>query len=74
VRKHAEAGSARLVLAHGEDVVGIEVSDDGVGAAPGSGNRFGLVGLRERATRLGGRLDVRSSPANGLSLHVEVPA
>jgi signal transduction histidine kinase len=74
VRKHAEAGSARLVLAYGEDVVGIEVSDDGVGAAPGSGSGFGLVGLRERATRLGGRLDVRSSPGNGLSLHVEVPS
>jgi signal transduction histidine kinase len=73
VRKHAGAASARLVLAYGPDVVGLDVCDDGVGADPGGGGGFGLVGLRERAARLGGRLDVRSTPGQGLLLHVEVP-
>lgn len=77
VRKHAHATSARLVLAFGPDVVGVDVTDDGVGAdisdEPGSDGGYGLVGLRERAARLGGTLDVRSTPGRGLSLHVEVP-
>jgi signal transduction histidine kinase len=74
VRKHAQAGSARLVLTYTADLVGIDICDDGVGVQQGSGDGFGLVGLRERAALLGGRLDVRSTPGEGLALHVEVPA
>jgi len=74
VRKHAQAGSARLVLTYTADLVGIDICDDGVGVQQGTGDGFGLVGLRERAARLGGRLDVRSTPGEGLALHVEVPA
>jgi len=74
VRKHAHAASARLVLAYGQDVVRIAVSDDGVGAEEAVGKGFGLVGLRERAAGLGGHLDVRTAPGQGLSLHLEVPA
>jgi len=50
------------------------VSDDGVGAEEAVGKGFGLVGLRERAAGLGGHLDVRTAPGQGLSLHLEVPA
>jgi signal transduction histidine kinase len=75
VRKHAAAGEVRLLLDYREDgTVLLEVSDDGrgtVGQAEGTG--FGLLGLRERAARLGGRVDVESSPGRGTRLRVAVP-
>jgi signal transduction histidine kinase len=75
VRKHAAAGSAGLRLAYGGDgTVRLEVGDDGVGmgaAAEHAG--FGLLGLRERATRLGGSVDLVSRPGAGTTVRVTVP-
>jgi signal transduction histidine kinase len=75
VRKHAGAASARLLLAFGDDgTVRLEVCDDGRGMAGGAdGGGFGLLGLRERATRLGGSVDVVSEPGRGTTVRVAVP-
>jgi signal transduction histidine kinase len=73
VRKHAGATSARLLLRFGADTVCLEVSDDGCGLPGTASQGFGLLGLRERATRLGGRLDVVTPPGGGTTLLVEVP-
>jgi signal transduction histidine kinase len=73
VRKHAAAGSARLVLSFGSDgTVRLEVCDDGSGTAA-EGPGFGLLGLRERAARLGGSVDVVSEPGAGTTVRVAVP-
>jgi signal transduction histidine kinase len=73
VRKHAAAAAARLVLHYRDDgTVRLEVRDDGRGAAP-SGDGFGLLGLRERAERLGGSVEVESAPGRGTTLRVAVP-
>ncbi|OLT05891.1 two-component sensor histidine kinase [Pseudonocardia sp. CNS-004] len=72
VRKHAGANRADLVLSYGESAVRVEVRDDGVGSA-GSSAGFGLVGLRERAARLGGELRVESAPGAGHTLTMELP-
>jgi signal transduction histidine kinase len=75
VRKHAAAGSAGLLLDYaGPATVRLAVRDDGQGlAADVAGAGFGLLGLTERAARLGGRLDVSSHPGRGTTLLVEVP-
>jgi signal transduction histidine kinase len=75
VRKHASAGSARLVLDYdAPGAVRLEVRDDGRGLpADVAGTGFGLLGLTERAARLGGRLDVSSGPGRGTTVLVEVP-
>jgi signal transduction histidine kinase len=73
VRKHAGAASARLSLEYADGAVRLAVRDDGRGAVDVGGG-FGLVGLRERAARLGGRVDVESARGSGTTLRVEVPA
>jgi signal transduction histidine kinase len=77
VRKHAAATSARLLLHYRDDGgTRLEVCDDGRGTVPPApdGAGFGLVGLRERAARLGGRVTVESAPGTGTTLRLEVPA
>jgi signal transduction histidine kinase len=68
VAKHAGATQVRLTLEYTPDVVRLSISDDGVGfeelpagvAAPGPWGGFGLLGMRERITALGGTLDLSS--------------
>ena len=75
VRKHAGAASARLAVDYGADgAVRLEVRDDGRGTGELRGEGFGLLGLRERAERLGGRLEVESAPGAGTTLRMAVPA
>jgi signal transduction histidine kinase len=76
VRKHASATGARLIVDYRDArAVKLEVRDDGVGGtADGvAAGGFGWLGLRERAERLGGRLDVETAPERGLTLRIEVP-
>ena len=73
VRKHAGANRAGVLLEYGDDgTVRVEVRDDGRGAT-GAGGGFGLLGLRERAARVGGRVDVESAPGRGTTLRMAVP-
>jgi signal transduction histidine kinase len=74
VRKHAAAGSARVLLDFtAADAVTVEVRDDGRGVDEHGNPGFGLVGLRERAEALGGSLERRSVPGAGTTLRVAVP-
>nr|WP_222131607.1 sensor histidine kinase [Pseudonocardia sp. C8] len=73
VRKHARAGRADLLLDYTGDTVRVTVRDDGVGASDGAATGFGLVGLRERAAHLGGRLQVGTAPGQGCTVTMEVP-
>jgi signal transduction histidine kinase len=73
VRKHAQATSAALTLDYSRpEQVRLHVRDDGVGLAAISGG-FGLLGVRERADHVGGRMSVESLPGKGSELVVEVP-
>ena len=56
------------------------VCDDGVGFDPEAtlrrgarGEGIGLLGMRERAALLGGRVDIRSSPGRGTVVRLSVP-
>lgn len=65
--KHARARRVRLRLRQEGAEVGLLVTDDGVGfdpARPHPGH-LGLVSMRERLERLGGRLSLESAPGQG---------
>jgi signal transduction histidine kinase len=71
VVKHAQA-SAAAVRAHAErGALQIEVRDNGVGGADPSGH--GLVGMNDRVTALGGRLEIESPPGGGTRLLATLP-
>lgn len=70
--RHANASHADVCLESDAAGITLTVRDDGAGfnaAAPGSENRFGLRGMRERAEILGGRLTLTSQPGQGTVIH-----
>ncbi len=79
-RKHANADNVWIRLyTKGMNVIG-EVEDDGEGfdvAAMESNyaNRgsLGMINVRERATLVGGKTVIRSSPGNGTTVRVTIP-
>jgi signal transduction histidine kinase len=76
---HAQASSVRLSVAQRDSAAILDLADDGRGFDAGEATKsrakghFGLVALRGLVTDAGGRLDVRSVPGAGTTLHVEVP-
>ncbi len=73
-RKHSQSNHARLQLDYQNPAaVRMTLSDDGVGAS-NTTDGFGLLGLRERALLLGGRLSIQTAPGQGFTLELEVPA
>jgi PAS domain S-box-containing protein len=75
VVKHANATSAQLALRLDSSEIQLTVSDDGTGFDPTmvSGTKLGLIAMRQRAERLGGRVEISSEPGVGTSLKVTVP-
>lgn len=78
VREHAAASRAAVTLTYLADEVLLDVRDDGRGYVAGqlSANPLrgrGLAGIRERATRLGGRAEFESTPGEGSTVSVAFP-
>jgi signal transduction histidine kinase len=75
VVKHARANRVSILITRKEGAVKAVVEDDGVGLAPGAidGEGVGIVGMRERAALLDGKVQVESSRGGGTTVAVEVP-
>ena len=70
--KHAEASIVRVDADVRDGILRVAVLDDGVGGAdPVRGS--GLLGLKDRAEAIGGRISLDSSHGAGTSLRVELP-
>jgi signal transduction histidine kinase len=90
VAKHAGASRAGVTLSYMEDVVSLDVRDDGAGfsVAPVEDGRanghladgtsaaggFGLISMRQRVTRLAGQLEIESEPGAGTAVSASLPA
>jgi signal transduction histidine kinase/ligand-binding sensor domain-containing protein len=76
--RHAQPSEVRVQLFFENDRIRMRVADDGCGFDPEeapavAGEHFGIVGMRERTARLGGRFNLRSAPGSGTELVFEAP-
>jgi signal transduction histidine kinase len=73
---HAQASRAIVRLDLLPDQVRLTIEDNGQGIAPEtitSPKSLGLVGMHERARRLGGELEIKARPGGGTQVIVQVP-
>ncbi|NIJ21654.1 signal transduction histidine kinase/ligand-binding sensor domain-containing protein [Sphingomonas naasensis] len=78
--RHAKARSVDVTIRFGTRQLAVEIRDDGIGIADevlDTGHKpghFGLVGMRERAERIGGSFSIDSRPGMGSAVTVALPA
>jgi signal transduction histidine kinase len=70
--KHSRASVVRVSVHAAEDRLRVAVRDDGVGGADAT-HGSGLLGLRDRAEAIGGRITLESPRGQGTSLTLELP-
>ena len=73
VRKHSGSSICRVRLGFAAHPFLIEVSDEGRGFASARDGGYGLVGMRERAAGIGGRLEVVSTQGRGTTVFLFGP-
>jgi PAS domain S-box-containing protein len=78
VIRHSRAGRLSIELGETDDVIRLEVVDDGVGFDPErpepiEGRGLGLLGVMERSAIIGGVARVESTPGEGTRVSVTIP-
>jgi two-component system sensor histidine kinase UhpB len=76
IARHSGATEATVEISREEPFCIVKISDNGRGALPDArrGRKsFGLLGMRERAARLGGELNVVTAPGEGFALTITLP-
>ncbi len=72
VIRHADTAHAAVRLSYGDDVLEVEVCDEGRGGGV-NGHGNGLAGMAERAAALGGTLDAGPRAGGGFRVHARLP-
>jgi len=79
VEKHSQATECVVKVAFSPKKVGLQVGDNGKGfqlpellSDLATQGKLGLIGMQERATLLGGHLEVKSELGKGTTVRVEV--
>jgi signal transduction histidine kinase len=76
---HAQAHLIEAEIVYSRPTLRLRVRDDGIGIHPtvldrgGRAGHWGLCGMRERAKRLGGRLNIWSRPGAGTEVELSIP-
>ena len=76
VVRHAQAQMVRIDIAMGASELEVRVQDDGIGItkeAAGNPKSLGLLGIRERAHRLGGKVSVEPAEPRGTVVRFTLP-
>jgi signal transduction histidine kinase len=85
VTRHAGHACTTVHLQYGPGLLTVQVEDDGAGVSGGPGGSggtpgpqptsgLGLIGMRERVSALGGRLDAGPRAGGGFRVRAELPA
>ena len=73
--KHAHATRLTVSVSEAGDHIDIEIGDDGIGFDPDASDEgFGLIGMRERVSLMGGTFSVASQSGAGTTVHCRIPA
>jgi PAS domain S-box-containing protein len=76
VIRHAEATRVGVVVRSEHGLLRISIEDNGKGITEeqiNSAKSLGIVGMRERIARLGGKFNILSGPGKGTRLEIEIP-
>jgi PAS domain S-box-containing protein len=74
VARHSEATGVVVSLGQDTEHLMLSVSDNGRGITEGERrNSLGLLGMQERASIFGGRVDIRSEPGKGTDAVMRIP-
>jgi signal transduction histidine kinase len=76
--RHGRARHVAIDCRFNESEVRMDIADDGCGfdvegARNAPGGHFGLSGMRQRIERLGGNMDVSSTPGTGTRISIRLP-
>lgn len=73
VARHAGAKHVRVALENGGSEIRVRIADDGRGLTRPPELHLGLLGMRERVTAIGGRLEVSGPPGAGVTIEAALP-
>lgn len=73
VARHAGASKVSVSIDETDDGIEIAIADNGRGMASSSKKTFGLLGMRERITILGGTFEIESQPDRGTRISCRLP-
>lgn len=75
ILRHAHADRAAVILDYGPDDLTLEITDTGTVRVPRDRleRGRGVAGMRERATAMGGRLEVDNRPGGGIRVRARLP-
>jgi signal transduction histidine kinase len=72
--KHAEATRAEVGVRRTDKSLELEIVDDGGGGEPSAeGSGHGLIGMRERASLVGGEVEAGPQPGGGFRVRAKLP-
>ena len=73
VRRHSQSGTCQVNCNFSAQPFAVSIKDWGTGIISRNTDGFGLVGMRERAAGIGGRLQVVSAPGRGTTIFLFGP-
>jgi two-component system, NarL family, sensor histidine kinase UhpB len=71
--RHAKASHVKVEMRRDEQTLKFSVTDNGVGLDANLVRGFGLIGMRERVSALGGRIAFDTEEGRGLQVRVLIP-
>ncbi|KXB31006.1 histidine kinase [Dechloromonas denitrificans] len=74
VARHAKASQIEIEVHETADNIHIDIRDNGIGLNPVQSKQgFGLLGMRERVSMLGGRIEIASGASQGVHIVATLP-
>jgi signal transduction histidine kinase len=75
VARHSGAKKVSAVLDVTDENIHLSIADDGKGFDTGTTERktLGLLGMKERAIMIGGKLEIKSQPGRGTNILITIP-